>query len=98
MAKKIVWTHRAKFDLFQILDYWTHRNQSSVFSLKLNNMIVQQLELVLKFPDIGRKTDIENVFVKVIQQYLVFYEFIDNDLFVLHIRHGKRNNKTLKIK
>ncbi len=68
MAKKIIWTAKAKNDLFDILNYWINRNKSKTFSKKLNNLINEQLNLILTFPHIGRKTDVENVSIKVIRK------------------------------
>lgn len=98
MAKKIVWTIKAKNELIDILEYWIYRNKSNTFSIKLNTLIAQQLGLVAKFPDIGRTTDIPNVSIKVINNYLLYYEVVDEVLYVLSIRHTSRNPKTLRIK
>lgn len=98
MAKQIVWTLKAKNELIEILDYWNHRNKSTIFSVKLYGFIDEQLNLISKYPTIGRMTDVNNVYVKVIQKYLLYYEIIDDTLFVLTIRHGSKNLKTLKLK
>lgn len=98
MAKQIVWTLRAKNDLVEILDYWNHRNKSTIFSVKLYGFIDEQLNLISEYPTIGRKADVENVYVKVIHKYLLFYEILDDTLYVLTIRHGSKNPKTLKLK
>lgn len=97
MANKIIWTNKAKIELFEIFEYWNNRNKSNNFSFKLNSLIQEQLNLIIDFPEIGRKTDIPNVSVKIIHKYLLYYEIIENTLFVLTIRHGSRNPKTLKI-
>ena len=98
MAGKIIWTEKAKHNLIEILTYWNNRNKSKTFSSKLNTLIQNHLQLVLDFPNIGRETDISNVQVKVIRSYLLYYEFINEDLHVLTIRHGSRDPKTLEIK
>lgn len=98
MAQKIVWTVKAKNELIDILEYWIYRNKSNSFSIKLNALIANQLNLVAKFPDIGRNTDIPNVSIKVINNYLLYYEVVNETLFVLSIRHTSRNPKTLRIK
>lgn len=98
MAKQIVWTSKAKKELREILEYWINRNKSTVFSKKLNKLINEQLYLILEFPEIGRKTDILNINIKVIHKYLVYYEMTDQTLNVLTIRHGSKNPETLQIK
>jgi len=96
MVEQIVWTIKAKNDLTEILQYWNNRNKSKSFSLKLNSLIFEQLNLLKEFPLIGRKTDIQNVFVKVIHNYLLYYEIIENTLYILTIQHQKQNQKKLK--
>lgn len=98
MAKQIVWTNKAKKELMEILEYWMDRNKSNTFSKKLNKLIENQLLLISQYPEIGRKTDIKDVKVKVIHKYLLYYEIIGENLYVLTIRHGSKNPKTSKIK
>lgn len=98
MAKQIVWTVKAKNELIDILEYWINRNKSNSFSIKLNRLFEQQLNLIAEFPKIGRKTDIPNVSIKVVHKYLLYYQIIGEYIYVLTIRHGSRNPKTLKLK
>ena len=98
MAKQIIWSKKAQDELIEILEYWINRNRSNTFSIKLNALIEEQLNLIIEYPRIGRKTDIENVYIKVIHKYLLYYEFVDSNLHILTIRHGSKNPKTLKIK
>ena len=98
MVEKIIWSSRASKEFTEILQYWVNRNKSKTYSLKLNSLINVQLNLILKFPKIGKKTDIPNVYVKVIKDYLLYYEIVENSLYILTIRDGRRNPQTLKIK
>ncbi|MFV0565176.1 MAG: type II toxin-antitoxin system RelE/ParE family toxin [Flavobacteriaceae bacterium] len=98
MVGKIIWTENAKNELVEILQYWIHRNKSNLFSIKLNTLIKEQLNLILDFPEIGKASDIPNVRIKMVHDYLLYYEFINGSLYILTIRHGSRNPKTLKLK
>lgn len=98
MAQKIVWTQKAKRELIDILQYWVDRNKSNIFSLKLNSLIESQLNLILEQPKIGRKTDIPNVYIKVIHKYLLYYEFVNDTLYILTIRHGSQNSENIQLK
>ncbi len=98
MAQQIIWTKKAKKELVNILQYWMSRNKSNTFSIKLNLLIENQLITIAENPEICRATDIPNVHVKVIYKYLIYYEVVNDSIFVLTIRHGSRNPKTLKIK
>jgi len=98
MVKQIIWTTKAKNEFIDILEYWINRNKSNSFSIKLNDLIEEQLNLIAEYPNIGRKTDIKNVCIKVIHKYLLYYQISDKKIFVLTIRHGSKNPKTLKLK
>ena len=89
MAEKKIWTLKAKKELLEILQYWINRNKSNNYSLKLNSLIEDQLNLILEQPKIGRKTDIPNVYIKIIHKYLLYYEFV---------RHGSQNPETFRLK
>lgn len=98
MVRDVIWTAKAKKELIAILKYWNHRNRSKSFSIKLNNLIEEQLNLISEFPNISRTTDIPNVNVKVVHKYLLYYEIVDDVLYVLTFSHGSKNPKTLKIR
>lgn len=98
MVEKIIWSSRARKEFIEILQYWITRNKSNTYSLKLNSLVEEQLNLISKFPQIGRETDIPDVYVKAIKDYLLYYEVIEDNLYILTIRDGRRNPKTLKIK
>ncbi|WP_288460626.1 type II toxin-antitoxin system RelE/ParE family toxin [uncultured Chryseobacterium sp.] len=98
MAKQIIWTKRASNEWLDILQYWINRNKSNSFSIKLNNLIKNNLELLSEFPDIGRKTDIPNVSVKIVHKYLLYYECADHKIYILTIRHGSKNPDTVQLK
>lgn len=93
MVEQIVWTFKAKDDLTSILEYWNNRNKSKSFSIKLKSLIFEQLNLLKGFPLIGRKTDIKNVSVKVIHNYLLYYKIVKDTLYILTIQHQKQDQK-----
>ena len=99
MAKlKITWTERANIERKVILDYWINRNKSKSFSLKLNRLFIDNLKLLSSKPNLGRKTKFKNVRVKIIRNYLLFYEIFENEILVLSIWDGRRNPENLPIK
>lgn len=94
MAKrKIIWTKTANLERKEILEYWILRNKSKRFSIKLNYLILQTLEVLRENPTIGRLTNVNNVRVKLIREYLLMYEFTDSELIVLSIWDTRRNIK-----
>lgn len=97
MSKEIIWSLKARNELIDILEYWIERNGSNNFSSKLHTLINENLELLLRFPEIGKETDITHVRVRPIQNYLLYYIFDDSSLYVLTIRHQKRDSDTATI-
>ena len=94
MAKrKIIWTKTANLERKEILEYWILRNKSKRFSVRLNYLILQTLEVLRENPTIGRLTNVNNVRVKLIRDYLLMYEFTDSELIVLSIWDTRRNIK-----
>jgi toxin YoeB len=75
MAKrKIVWSSKAKIDLFQILEYFYIRNGSKTYSVKLNAKIRRAIRLLSNHPYLGLQSDVENVRALVEGDYAIFYQ------------------------
>jgi len=91
MAKQIIWTRRAHNDRKEILEYWRIHNQSNIYSKKLNELFKKAIAFVAEHPHIGRRTNIENVRVKLVRDYLVFYEERETEIFILTIWDNRRN-------
>ena len=98
MARQIIWTISAQTERREILEYWVKRNKSKIFSKKLNKLIITNLREIGKNPLIGRKTDIADVRVKIIRDYLIFYEITPKSIFVLSIWDGRRDNSSRTLK
>lgn len=92
MAKiKIIWSHRAEIKLFKILEFYSERNKSSYYSKKLYQKINKELKILLKQPDIGLKTEIETVRGLIIDDYILFYETV-NEIIIIHTIWDCRQN------
>ena len=98
MAYKIVWTEKANIERLRILQFWIDNNKSKVFSLKLNKLFISAIRDLSKKPTIGRKTEFENVRVKIVREYLILYEIVKQDLVILSVWDGRRDKKNLKIR
>jgi addiction module RelE/StbE family toxin len=82
MAKQITWTKRSQEERKEILQFWRINNQSTAYSKKLNGLIKKAIKLIAAHPHIGRCTDIENVRVKLVRDYLIFYEETEEQIFI----------------
>lgn len=91
MAKQITWTYAAQQDRLEILRYWRIRNQSNVYSKKLNVLFKKAILIISVHPHIGRPTTIEKVRVKLVRDYPIFYEVNEDQIFILSIWDNRRN-------
>lgn len=97
MAKKIIWTARAQNDRKEILSFWIEHNKSSVYSIKLDSLFKGAVRLIKRNPGIGKPADIKGVRIKIISHYLMFYELLDEEIYILTIWDGRRNPESLNL-
>lgn len=95
--RKIIWSHRAKIRLIQILEFYAEQNQSKVYSVKLNKEIKKQLSYIQKQPEIGMKSEIESVRGLVFENFIIFYEIEPNQIVIHAIWDSRQNPGNLKI-
>jgi|SRR6185312_6520957 len=96
MVKKIVWSLRARNDRKDIFKYWNQRNKSKLYSIKLNILFKEGLKIVARHPNIGKKTDQENIRIKIVRDYFIIYEDTETEIHVLTIWSSHRNPADLK--
>ena len=83
VKRKIIWSNKAKIKLFEILEYYTERNKSTAYSKKLYDKFSKGLVLLREQPEIGIKTDFEEVRGLIVEDYILFYE-IYPEMIVVH--------------
>ena len=97
VKRKIVWSHRAKIKLYEILKFYIDRNQSNSYSNKLYKRFTKELMLLKKHPDLGIKTEIEDVRGLIIGEYIIFYQTKDEMIIVHSVWDCRQNPEDLKI-
>jgi len=97
VAKRIIWAPQAVADRIQILDYWYKRLGTKEYSLKLDETFKETVQLLSRFPLLGRSLENreERVFVK--DYYQFFYLDKSEDIKILHLWDSRRNPKNLNI-
>lgn len=96
MARKIVWSRESQNDKKDIFTYWNDRNKSKFYSRKLNKLFIAAVEFVAEFPLVGKKSNIENVRMKVVRDYLIIYEFSDEHISILRVWSTQQNPGRIK--
>lgn len=92
MAKKVIWSKRARTEQKEIFNYWNVRNYSKKYSNKLNSLFQETTKLISSYPEIGKPTDTENVRVMLVENYLLIYEQIETDIILILTIWDARQN------
>ncbi|KQR92684.1 addiction module toxin RelE [Chryseobacterium sp. Leaf180] len=90
-SRKIIWTKEANSERKEILKFWIENNKSKTYSVKLNKLFIKTLKQLADNPKIGRETDLKDGRVKIVRNYLMFYDFSDVQIKVLSIWDGRRD-------
>ena len=96
MVKQVVWSLRAQNDRKKILNYWRLRNKSNTYSKKLNQLFKNSIQIIKDFPLIGKSTDDPNTRIKIVKDYLMFYEETETQIFILTIWDSRQDPDKLK--
>ncbi len=96
--RKIIWSHKAQIKLFEILEFYTERNKSKAFSIKLYKKIRKELSLLHKQPELGIKTELASVRGLIIDEYVLFYEVATDEIIVHTVWDCRQNPNDLIIK
>ena len=91
MVKQVIWSRLAHNDRLNILDYWTKRNKSVSYSKRLNQIFENTADLTSKYPKIGKQTEILNIRIKIIKDYLFTYRETDNYIEILTIWDSRQD-------
>ncbi len=97
MAKKIKWSDRAQKERFEILKYWSNRNKSKVYSSKLNQLFLENLEILTQTPEIGIPTHITDIRIKIVRDYLVYYKIQPSYIEIITVWDPRRDPNKFKM-
>ena len=98
MAERIiVWSSKAKIDLKNLYEFYNYRNKSKTYSLKLHWKIQNEIKLLLKQPEIGKKTNKIGIRGLLIDNHYVFYEIFQEHIVILAIWQNSQNPSKLKL-
>jgi plasmid stabilization system protein ParE len=91
VKRKIIWSHKSKIKLYRILEFYAERNKSKTYSQKLYRRFSKEIQYLVKQPDLGIKTDLDNIRGLIVEDYMIFYE-ITIDAIIIHTLWDCRQN------
>jgi toxin YoeB len=97
MAKRVIWSKRAKEDRKEILEYWVKRTGDKVYSRKLSKRFREKIKYIAEHNYIGIATDVENVRAAVCGDYMLFHEIDKKFIKILAVWDCRRNPEDLKL-
>ena len=97
VKREVIWTRVSEIQLHEILEFFTQRNRSTQYSRKLYNKFKSELKTVAKNPDVGIKTKLNQIRGLIIEDYILFYEILEERIIVLKVWHCKQNPDKLGI-
>jgi len=91
--KVIIWSDNAKDEFRKILEFYTKRNGSSAYSLKILYETEHLLKTLSKNEFIGRLTSNKKTRVIPMKVYLIFYELNENSIEIVSFWDNRQNEK-----
>lgn len=88
---KIDWSHEAKLDLLDILEFYIKRNGTATYSKKINSKINRNIKLLSKNPYLGTQSEYDTVRVLVTGDYQIIYEIFNQLILIIMIWDCRRN-------
>lgn len=94
---KVIWSENAKNELFDIVQFWNNKNQSTAYTDKLIFHIEIGINLIKNNPNLGVKSNFENVRMRLIlKNYYLIYEFKDSKVVILQFWDVRLNPLNFK--
>ena len=98
MAKyQIEWSLEARQYLIDILQFYTERNQSTAYSIKLNSEINNNINHIAVNPFISKQTNYKSVRVLIEGNFEILYKIFDHFILIIMIWDSRRNPKDKNI-
>ncbi|MBY0426986.1 MAG: type II toxin-antitoxin system RelE/ParE family toxin [Cytophagales bacterium] len=95
---KIEWSTGARNDLYNILEFFNTRNKSTTYSKKLFKKLHADIKLLVKNPDLGIKTNDEDVRCLISGDFEIIYEKSDKAILIVMIWPSQKdpNKKVIR--
>jgi len=97
VKREVIWTKISEIQLQEIFEYFTQKNKSGLYSRKLYKKFKTELKTAAKNPDIGIKTKLYQIRGLIIDDYILFYEILEDRIIILKVWDCRQNPDKLNI-
>jgi len=91
----IFWTKTAVKQRNHIFEYWNNRNFSTAYSVKLNLMIRERLNLLKSNLEMGKMTEFKETRAIFITYYSLLYKIEKNNIIITGFWDNRQDSKKL---
>jgi len=91
----VFWTETAIAQRNHIFEYWNNRNGSKTFSKNLLSIINTNINLIKRFPELGKKTDFDEHRVLTLDDFSLFYKFDSERIIITAFWDNRQNPEKL---
>jgi toxin YoeB len=96
MVKRIIWSSKAEQIYSGILRFYVQRNGSKTYSRKLNIEVKKLVNLLLKYPFLGKKTSLSNTRVLIKGNYKIIYKIYPEELVIILFWDNRQDPEKLQ--
>ena len=92
---KVDWSETAELQFFDILEYWTKRNKSSVYAQKLSKEVWERTVQISINPLSYVSTNFLNTRKAALGHYSIYYKITDTKILITAFWDNRQNPKKL---
>ncbi|MBI1287074.1 MAG: type II toxin-antitoxin system RelE/ParE family toxin [Flavobacteriales bacterium] len=91
----IAWTETAENQFFEVLDYWTERNNSTSYAEKLSSAVWNRTAFLAKNPLSSVKADFPNTRKAAMGHFSILYRIVEDGILITSFWDNRQDPKKL---
>jgi plasmid stabilization system protein ParE len=95
VKRKIIWTETAAKQRREILRYWTERNMSTTYAVKLIEITAKHLKVISKNPEAFKETEFDEVRESAMGHFSLYYKITSDQIIVMAFWDNRQDPKKL---
>jgi len=92
---KVFWTETAIKQRDLIFEYWNNRNKNTEYSKKLQLRIKKNLQILQTQPNLGKKSDVDEIRCLVLGYYSILYKSDNKQIIIISFWDNRQSPEKL---